>query len=152
MLVLQTPQELKNYVGQTLGTSDWLTVDQERIDQFAAATGDQQWIHVDVDRARDEMPGGKTIAHGFLTLSLIPMLTAQIYKIEQKSRGINYGLNKLRFTDMVPVDSRVRLRQSCLKIEDVEPNGVRIFSENVIEIEGSERPACVAESITLAYA
>lgn len=152
MLVLATPQELKNYIGQTLGTSDWLTIDQQRIDRFAEATGDHQWIHVDVGRARKEMPDGRTIAHGYLTLSLIPLLSAQIYRIEQKSRGINYGLNRVRFPGMVPAGSRVRLRQSCLQVEDVKPDGIRLFSENVIEVEGSERPACIAETISLAYA
>ena len=108
MLVLDKPQDLKDYVGKELGVSDWLAIDQDRINQFADATGDHQWIHVDVERAQRELPIGNTIAHGFLTLSLIPMLVAEIFTITSKTRGINYGLNRVRFTGMVPAGSRVR--------------------------------------------
>ena len=102
------PNELPKYVGQEIGVSDWVEVSQDRINRFADATGDHQWIHVDVERAKKEMPGGKTIAHGFLTLSLIPMLNHQISHINNVKRGINYGCNKVRFTSPVPAGSKVR--------------------------------------------
>ena len=104
------PNEMHKYVGQEIGVSDWVEVSQERINLFADATGDHQWIHVDVERAKKDMPGGKTIAHGFLTLSLIPMLNHQISHINNVRNGINYGCNKVRFTRPVPAGSRVRAR------------------------------------------
>lgn len=142
--------DLASLAGQEIGVSDWVQIDQDRINKFADATGDHQWIHVDVERAKKEMPGGKTIAHGYLTLSLIPMLGAQILRITGVSRGINYGSNKLRFTNTVPVGSRVRARQ---KLVNVEPRagGLQMTNEMTIEIEGQDRPACVAETISLIY-
>ncbi|MDE2464504.1 MAG: MaoC family dehydratase [Alphaproteobacteria bacterium] len=142
--------ELTSLVGQEIGVSEWVEIDQARINQFADATGDHQWIHVDVERAKKEMPGGKTIAHGFLTLSLIPMLGAQILRITGVSRGINYGSNKVRFTNMVPVGSRVRARQKLLSAEP-RGAGMQIINEMTIEIDGQERPACVAETISMIY-
>jgi acyl dehydratase len=142
--------ELASLVGQEIGVSEWVEINQARINQFAEATGDHQWIHVDVERARKEMPGGKTIAHGFLTLSLIPMLGAGILRITGVSRGINYGSNKVRFTNMVPVGSRVRARQKLLSVE-VRGAGLQMINEMTIEIEGQERPACVAETISMIY-
>src|SRR5437867_7737704 len=112
MLTVETPKDLKQHIGKTLGPSDWITVDQAMIDKFAEATGDHQWIHVDVERAKREMPGGKTIAHGYLTLSLLPRLSHGILHIRKRSRGINYGSNKVRFTAPVPAGSRVRLHQT----------------------------------------
>ncbi|HZE36697.1 MAG TPA: MaoC family dehydratase [Candidatus Eisenbacteria bacterium] len=152
LLTVETPQDLKKHIGKTLGPSDWITVDQAMIDKFAEATGDHQWIHVDVERAKKEMPDGKTIAHGYLTLSLLPRLVPQLLKVEKRSRGINYGSNKVRFTNAVPAGSRVRLKQTIKNVEDVEGNGVRITSEMVIEVEGKERPALVAEVMGLQYA
>ncbi len=122
MLVVQTPQDLKQHIGKTLGPSEWITVDQAMIDKFAEATGDHQWIHVDVERAKKEMPGGKTIAHGYLTLSLVPRLGPQLIKVEKRKRGINYGSNKVRFTNTVPAGSRIRLKQTIKNVEDVEGN------------------------------
>ena len=151
MLIVETPAAMKDHVGKLLGTSDWLTVDQDRINKFADATGDHQWIHVDVARAAKEMPGGKTIAHGFLTLSLLPVLMDSVYKIEKTSRGINYGSNKMRFTSMVPSGSRIRLHQTLKALEDVE-GGVRMFFDCTVELEGSTRPALVSESIIMAFA
>ncbi|MGR9092297.1 MAG: MaoC family dehydratase [Gammaproteobacteria bacterium] len=142
---------MKQHIGEEFGVSEWVTVDQAMIDKFAEATGDHQWIHVDVARAKEEMPDGKTIAHGFLTLSLIPRLAAGIWKIEQRSRGVNYGLNKLRFTGTVPVDTRVRLRQTLVNADDVKNDGVRLTFEHVVEIEGAERPALVAEGLSIVY-
>jgi acyl dehydratase len=143
-------QELPKLAGQDMGTSDWVLIDQDRINKFADATGDHQWIHVDVERAKAQMPGGKTIAHGYLTLSLIPMLGAQIMSITGVSRGINYGSNKVRFTNMVPVGSRVRARQKLIAAEPKGP-GLQLTNEITIEIEGQERPACIAETISLVY-
>ena len=142
--------DLSSLAGQEIGVSDWVTIDQDRIDNFADATGDHQWIHVDVARAKAEMPGGKTIAHGYLTLSLIPGLGGQILKIAGVSRGINYGSNKVRFINMVPVGSRVRARQKLLS---VEPRGaaLQLVNEMTIEIEGQAKAACVAETISIVY-
>jgi acyl dehydratase len=151
MKVVQTPNDMKALVGQKTGTSEWWTVDQAQIDKFAEATGDHQWIHVDVERAKKEMPGGKTIAHGYLTLSLIPRLAQTLLKIEKRSRGINYGLNKVRFVSPVPAGARVRLTQTIKAVDDIEGGGVRITSEMVMEVEGAPRPAVVAETMGLAY-
>src|SRR5213079_2164463 len=129
MLHVDTPKDLLQHIGRELGPSDWITVDQAMIDRFADATGDHQWIHVDVERARREMPGGKTIAHGYLTLSLVPRMAATLLKVSKRSRGINYGSNKVRFTSAVPAGSRVRLRQRIVNVEPVSGNGFRVTSE-----------------------
>jgi len=139
-------------VGKTLGPSSWITVDQPMIDTFADATGDHQWIHVDVERAKREMPGGKTIAHGYLTLSLVPRLAATLLQVTTRSRGLNYGSNKVRFTNAVPAGARVRLRQRIVNAEEVAGNGVRLTSEMTVEIDGQERPALVAEILSISYA
>ena len=149
MLEIESPEHLKNYVGKELGVSDWITVDQERINKFAEATGDHQWIHVDVERAKRELPTKNTIAHGYLTLSLIAGLPT--YKIANSSRGINYGSNKVRFTNMVPAGSRVRLRQKLLSVEETKDGGFRTTTESTIEIEGQQRPALVAETMGIVY-
>ncbi|MSP01852.1 MAG: MaoC family dehydratase [Acetobacteraceae bacterium] len=141
---------MKAHVGEDLGASDWVLVDQAMIDKFADATGDHQWIHVDVERAKREMPGGTTIAHGYLTLSLVAGLGHQTHDIVKRSRGINYGSDRVRFTSPVPSGSRVRLRQKLLKVEDIE-GGVRMTFASEIEIEGQTRPALIAEIISLAY-
>ncbi len=151
MLTLATPGELLNHIGRELGPSDWVTVTQEMIDKFAEATGDHQWIHVDVERAKREMPGGKTIAHGFLTLSLIPRLRPPLMRIEQQRRSINYGCNKVRFVAPVPAGGRVRLRWKLLKVEEVADGGLRVTSEMTVELEGSDRPAMVAETVGIVY-
>src|SRR5262245_2947037 len=151
MLTLETPKDALQHVGRELGPSEWLTVTQAMIDTFAEATGDHQWIHVDVERAKREMPGGKTIAHGYLTLSLLPRLAPTLMKIEKRRRGLNYGSNRIRFTSPVPAGARRRLRQKLLKAEEVEDNGVRITSQMTMEVEGSDRPAMVAETISVVY-
>ena len=140
--------DLEQLEGTEVGVSDWHTIDQDRVNMFADATGDHQWIHVDVERATKEM--GSPIAHGFLTLSLLPMLGAEVLKVTGTSRGINYGSDKLRFTNMVPVGSKVRLRQKCLSVKD-KSGGKQMIMEATVEIEGQERPALVAESITVLY-
>ncbi len=144
--VLKTTAEFDVYIGHELGISDWITVDQAAIDTFAAATGDRQWIHVDTKRAATEMPDGKTIAHGYLTLSLIPQLAAKIYRLEHTGPVFNYGLNKVRFIEPVPSGSRLRLKLSITGVEKT-PDGVRVIMGNAMEREGRDRPALVAETI-----
>ena len=152
MLKVEKPQDLLQHVGETLGPSEWLTVTQEMIDKFADATGDHQWIHVDVERAKKELPGGKTIAHGYLTLSLLPRLAPTLMKVEKRRRGVNYGSNRVRFTAPVPAGARIRLKQRLVKVEPVEDNGFRITSEMTMEVEGNTRPAMVAETLSIVYA
>ena len=151
-LTVEYPRELLQHVGAELGPSDWLVVDQVMIDTFAEATGDHQWIHVDVERARREMPGGRTIAHGYLTLSLVPRLAATLLQVTRRRRGLNYGSNRVRFTNVVPAGSRVRLRAKLLAAEEVQDGGVRLTSEMTIEVEGQTRPALVAEALSVHYA
>jgi len=146
------PNEMHKYVGQEIGVSDWVEVSQDRINRFADATGDHQWIHVDVERAKKEMPGGKTIAHGYLTLSLVPRMAQTLVKVTGRKRGLNYGSNKVRFTNAVPAGARIRLRSYKLKsVEPMDGNGFRVTSEATVEIEGHERPALVAEIIGIQY-
>ncbi len=145
-VVLEHAADLSAYFGRALGVSGWVQLDQAKIDAFAELTGDDHWIHVDVERASREMPQGKTIVHGFLVLSLIPFLQRGIYTIRQRGKGLNYGCNRVRFTAPVPVGSRVRLRQSvqeCVRLE----GSVRVTFESTIEIERQERPALVADTI-----
>ena len=152
MLNVETPQDLKQHVGEEMGVSGWVTIDQARIDKFAEATGDHQWIHTDPERAARELPIGNTIAHGYLTLSLVSELSTQNLQIVKKRSGLNYGSNKVRFTGMVPAGSRVRLRSVLKAAEEVEDNGVRVISTVTMEREGAERPVMVAETISIAYA
>ena len=141
-------KDLAGVAGQETGVSDWLLIDQERVNAFADATGDHQWIHVDVPRAT-QMLGG-TIAHGYLTLSLLPYLSAGLLNVKGVTHGINYGSDKVRFTNMVKVGKRIRLRQKLLSVEP-KAGGVQLRNENTIEIEGEDRPACVAETLSLLY-
>jgi len=140
-----TIAELQALVGQDLGVSDWITVDQRRIDLFADATGDHQWIHVDPVKAATG-PFGTTVAHGFLTLSLLPEMAASAFEIDGSRMGVNYGLNRVRFTSPVPVDSRLRGRFKLLSYEAIE-GGAQMVMEVTMEREGSPKPVCVAESI-----
>jgi acyl dehydratase len=142
--------DLAKHVGQELGASEWVQIDQDRVNKFADATGDHQWIHIDVERAKRELPTKGTIAHGYLTLSLIPFLAAKISRIDGVSRGINYGSNKVRFTNMVTVGSRVRARSKIVAVEPKGP-GTQVTNEVTIEIEGQDRPACIAETISIVY-
>ncbi|MFR9754197.1 MaoC family dehydratase [Streptomyces sp. TR06-5] len=144
--VFTSVEELRSAVGEELGTSDWLEVDQKRIDLFAEATGDHQWIHVDPDRAA-EGPFGHTIAHGYLTLSLLPVLVPQILRVDGVRMGINYGVNKVRFPAPVPVGSRLRARAVVTEVEDVE-GGVQLTTAVTVEREGEQKPVCVAESVS----
>ncbi|HEY2203320.1 MAG TPA: MaoC family dehydratase [Pseudonocardia sp.] len=149
MRVFNDVDEVKAAVGETLGSSEWFTVDQKQIDTFAEATGDHQWIHVDPEKAKGG-PFGTPIAHGFLTLSLIPKLNSTVFGIRNVKMGVNYGLNKVRFTSPVPVDSRVRATIELVDVADVK-GGIQLTNKVTIEIEGSERPACVAESLLRYY-
>jgi acyl dehydratase len=141
--------ELKALVGTEIGTSDWLTVDQGRIDKFAAVTGDDQWIHVDPKRAAAGM-FGTTVAHGFLTLSLLPYFIRSSHKIQGARLSVNYGLNRVRFPSPVPVDSRLRAHFKLLSFEAIE-GGVQLVTEVTVEREGQVKPVCVAESVGRLY-
>jgi acyl dehydratase len=149
MLSVERPLDLIAYAGRKLGASDWIVIDQPMIDAFAEATGDKSWFHVDPERAKREMPGGRTIAHGFLTLSLVAHLSTTIYEIRRRQRGVNYGMNRLRFTAPVPAGSRVRLHET-LKAAEAIDGGVRLTMDCTVEIEGEPRPAMLAEMIVLA--
>lgn len=151
MRVIESFDAMKALIGEEIGVSPWVDVTQERIDKFAEATGDFQWIHVDPDRAARELPGGKTIAHGFLTLSLLPQMVYEIYRIDGVAHGLNYGSNRIRFTSPVPAGSRLRARLRVKHAEDVKNNGLRVIGDVTIELEGSSRPACVAETISVVY-
>ncbi|MEQ1708074.1 MAG: MaoC family dehydratase [Terricaulis sp.] len=140
--------ELPSLIGQELGVSDWLDITQDRVNRFADATGDHQWIHVDIERAAREL--GAPIAHGFLIVSLIPFLAKNIVQYQGVGRGINYGSNKVRFTNVVPVGGRIRMRVKVLSVEQ-RAGAYQVINQCTIEIEGQERPACVAENISLLY-
>jgi acyl dehydratase len=150
MVLLDRPADILAWVGKEIGLSNWFDITQEQIDAFARLTGDDLWIHVDPERAKKEMPGGKTIAHGFFTLSLIPFLVRSVYQIRERGKGLNYGSNRVRFVSQVSVGSRVRLRQSVKAAEPVE-GGMRITSDCVIEVEGQTKPAVVAEFLMVVY-
>ena len=141
--------ELKAAEGELVGTSDWHEVTQEAINDFADVTGDHQWIHVDVERAK-ETPFGGTIAHGYYTLSLAPMFTEQVMSLEGFAFAINYGLNKVRFPAPVPVGSRVRCHVKVASLEEI-PGGAQIMLELTFEVEGGEKPACVAQTLARVY-
>ncbi len=143
--IVQSPEAMKALVGQELGVSDWLVMTQERINTFAEASGDHQWIHTD-------MPDGKTIAHGNLTLAVIATFGRDVLKIDNVRNGINYGSNKVRFTNPVQVGARIRGRQKLLAADDMPNGGIRMTYQLTVEIEGDERPACVAETMSIAYA
>ena len=143
---------LQKHVSEEFGPfGEPVEISQAMIDRFAEVTGDHQWIHVDVERAKKDMPGGKTIAHGFLTLSLVPMLSQQISHINNVRNGINYGCNKVRFTSPVQAGSKVRARAKLIAAEPMDKGGVRLTNQVTIEIEGQERPACVAETMSIVY-
>jgi acyl dehydratase len=147
MRTFTTLEEVSAAVGEELGTSEWLEITQERVDQFADATGDHQWIHVDVERAK-EGPFGGTIAHGYLTLSLAPHLGETVFALDTPGAKLNYGVNKVRFPAPVPVGSRVRSTISIADVTDL-PAGKQLTLKHVIEIENLDKPACVAETVVL---
>ena len=143
-------EDFKVFEGQEIGVSEWLEVTQEQIDQFADATNDHQWIHVDVDRAKKEMPGSKTIAHGYLTLSMIPTMSSSFIKFKNLERAINYGVNRVRFTNMVPVNSKIRVRATVARVRQ-RSGATQVIGETTVEIQGEEKPACVAETVSFYY-
>jgi acyl dehydratase len=140
--------DLPNLVGHEMGVSEWVEIDQHRVDLFAEATGDDQWIHTDVERATREIGG--PIAHGYLTVSLIPWLALQAFQVSGVARVVNYGSDKVRFSNVVRVGKRVRLKQS-MKSCEIRAGGLMISWDAIVEIEGEKRPACVAETLTLVY-
>jgi acyl dehydratase len=151
MKTFQTLSELAACVGQEVAVSDWLTITQAQVNLFADATGDHQWIHVDPEKAKAG-PFGAPIAHGFLTLSLLPKFFESSFEIVQSRMGVNYGLNKVRFTAPVPVGSRLRARMKLLNCEDIANNGVQMAWEVTVEREGADKPVCIAESLVRRYA
>ena len=150
MKTFQTLTEVAALVGQDVAQSDWITVTQEQVNLFAQATGDHQWIHVDVERAKAG-PFGAPIAHGFLTLSMLPRFFESALHIEQTRMGVNYGLNKVRFTSPVPVGSRLRARMKLLACDPIDNNGMQMTWEVAVEREGVTKPVCIAESIARSY-
>lgn len=151
MQVIGSIEEAQGLVGQELGVSDWMTIDQQRVNDFADVTGDHQWIHVDVERAKKESPYGTPIAHGFLTLSLIPALSKDNFRLENAKLAINYGLNKVRFLSAVPAGSRVRTRSELIDVAAKPDTGsADLTVKHTIEVEGSDKPAAVAEMIVRA--
>jgi acyl dehydratase len=149
MLTITGIDELKSHVGQELGVSEWHEVTQEDINAFADVTGDHQFIHVDVDRAK-ETPFGGTIAHGYYTLSLLPKFSYSMYSFDGFAFGLNYGLNKVRFPAPLPVGQKVRMRAELVAVDDV-PGGVQITTKATFETEGGDKPVCVAESLARLY-
>ncbi|GJG94370.1 MaoC family dehydratase [Cupriavidus pauculus] len=151
MKTYETIAQLQSLVGEVVGTSDWVLIDQQRINTFADATGDHQWIHVDPERAA-EGPFGAPIAHGFLTLSLLPIFSQKAFAIQNVRMGVNYGLNKVRFLSPVPVNGRLRAHFRLASFEQLDNNGAQLTYEMSVEMEGADKPACVAESIVRVFA
>ncbi len=145
--VFDSPKDLLSAVGQKLEASDWLVIEQDRIDQFAEATGDHQWIHVDPEKAKDG-PFGTTIAHGYLTLSLVNAVLPQILQVDNVSMGVNYGADKVRFPSPVPVGSKIRGVGEIVSAEEVKGGAVQVVVRVTVEIEGSDRPGCVVDTIS----
>jgi acyl dehydratase len=148
--IIESIEDAKRLEGEEVGLSDWVVIDQHRIDQFAEATGDYQWIHVDTERAAREMPNGRTISHGYLTLSLIPALTSNFVEIVNLARAINFGLNKVRFYAPVPVGSKLRARAKVLQARQ-RAGALLLTSEARLEVEGERKPACVAETLGMYF-
>jgi acyl dehydratase len=147
MRILNDSSEISAAAGEELGVSEWVSISQERIDLFADATGDRQWIHIDPERAA-EGPFGSTIAHGYLTLSMLPSLGAQVFAFAGDVARVNYGLNKVRFVTPVRVDSHVRSRVRILEVKDLD-RGQQVTLQHTVEVKGEDKPACVAETVTM---
>jgi len=139
-------EDLKGAVGEHLGYSDWVEIDQARIDRFADATGDHQWIHVDPERAKDS-PFGTTIAHGYLTLAITNLFLPELLRVPSARLGVNYGANKVRFPAAVPSGARVRMGSEIISVDDVA-DGVQVITRNTVEVDGGDKPACVVEAIS----
>ena len=151
MRVFKTPHELQDCVGEDLGATDWLEITQDRINTFADATGDHQWIHVDVEKAK-QGPFGAPIAHGYLTASLANLFLPQLMEVQGTSMGVNYGCDKIRFPSPVPVDSRIRGKGAITTVEETKDGGIQVKVTITIEIEANDRPACIIETISRFYA
>jgi acyl dehydratase len=147
MLTVERAMDLQSHAGSPIGSSDWFTIQQQHVDDFARLSGDDNWIHVDTERAR-AMPGGKTIAHGLYLLSLIPWLQRGIFDVRKRGRGFNYGYDRVRFLSPVPVGSRIRLTMSLVQATG-QATGTRIELDSTVEIEGSDKPALIARNIVL---
>ena len=151
MRVFASAAEMAGAVGTELGVSGWVEVTQARIDAFAEATGDRQWIHVDPERARRESPYGATVAHGYLTLSMLPVFITDVIRLDGVRQSVNYGSNRVRFPAPVPAGSRLRGRIRLLAADPMDGGALRATLQTTVEIEGSERPACVAETMAVHY-
>lgn len=147
MRVFNTLDQVQAAANEEIGTSEWLEISQQKVDDFADATGDHQWIHVDVERAKGG-PFGRTIAHGYLTLALLPMFSAQVFSLETPGAKLNYGINKVRFPTPVPVGVQVRARIAFGDVTDI-PSGKQLIQKYTIEVQGMDKPACVAETVVL---
>jgi acyl dehydratase len=148
--VFEKPQDMKDSIGKELGSSDWIEIDQDRINTFADATGDHQWIHVDPERAKDG-PFGTCIAHGYLTLSLVSLFLPQIVEMKNIAMGVNYGTDKVRFIAPVPVGSKIRGTGTLLNVEETKDGGFQTTIRVAVEIEGNDKPACVVDTISRFY-
>ncbi|MBL6679910.1 MAG: MaoC family dehydratase [Candidatus Puniceispirillales bacterium] len=151
MVIIQSPSEIQDYIDKPLTPSDWYHVTQEKINDFADATSDHQWIHIDEERARKEMPDGKTIAHGYYMISLLPKLAAQNAEIKNTSRTLNYGSDKVRFINMVKSGSYVRLNRTIKSCEKMTNGGYRVVNKCELEIKDESKPAFIAETISLVF-
>ena len=151
MIIIKSPPEIKEYIDKPLTPSNWYDVTQEKINDFANATSDHQWIHIDVERAKKEMPEGKTIAHGYFMVSLLPKLAAQNAEIKNSSRTLNYGSDKVRFINMVKVGSQVRLNRTIISCEKMKNGGFRVVNKCELEIKDEDKPAFIAETISLVF-
>ena len=151
MIIINNPTEIKNYINKPLTPSEWYHVTQEKINKFAEATADHQWIHIDEERAKKEMPDGKTIAHGYYMVSLLPKLAAQNAVIKNTSKTLNYGSDKVRFINMVKAGSHVRLNRTIISCEEMKNGGFRVVNKCELEIKNDIKPAFIAETISLVF-
>ena len=151
MIIINNPSEIKDFINKPLTASEWYHVTQDKINKFADATSDHQWIHVDEERAKKEMPDGKTIAHGYYMVSLLPKLAAQNAVIKNTSRTLNYGSDKVRFINMVRVGSHVRLNRTIISCEEMKNGGFRVVNKCELEIKDDVKPAFIAETISLVF-
>ncbi|MDC0227485.1 MaoC family dehydratase [Alphaproteobacteria bacterium] len=151
MVIIESPSEIENFIDKPLTPSEWYHVTQERINDFADATSDHQWIHIDEERANKEMPDGKTIAHGYFMVSLLPKLASQNAQIQNSSRTLNYGSDKVRFINMVKAGSHVRLNRTIISCDKMNNGGFRVVNKCELEIKNESKPAFIAETISLVF-
>ena len=151
MVIIESPSEIENFIDKPLTPSEWYHVTQERINDFADATSDHQWIHIDEERAKKEMPNGKTIAHGYFMVSLLPKLASQNAQIQNSSRTLNYGSDKVRFINMVKAGSHVRLNRTIISCDKMNNGGFRVVNKCELEIKNESKPAFIAETISLVF-